>query len=210
MCGGASNQQKQEAAQQQQFSQQLMAENTTQFGQQQGILKTLTDAYTPILQAGPSQEGFSQAEKTAMNTQAMDSSSNAYQNADKALNENYAGAGGGTEYIPSGAQEQMNMGVATAGAEQLAGAQNQITQADYAQGRQNFADASNVLAGASGQLGTTGATADAATNSAKGAYSAASQNTAQNNAWMGALGSALGGVASNVNYSKDGGFGLGG
>lgn len=210
LCGGASQQQKEEAAQQQAFSQQLMNENQTQFAQQQGILQHLTDVYTPILQAGPSQQGFSPAEVTALNTQAMDSSADAYQNADKALNNQYAAKGGGTEYIPSGAQEEMDAGVAEAAAQQLAGAQDKITQANYAQGLQNFDNASNVLAGASGQLGGTGATASAATDAAKSAYGAAAQNTAQNNAWMGTLGSALGGVASSVTYSKGAGFGLAG
>lgn len=175
-----------------------MNENQTQFGQQQDILKSLTSVYEPILQAGPSQQGFSAAESTAMNTQAMDGSADAYQHADQALNNQYAAEGGGSEYIPSGAQTQMNEGVATAAAGELAGAQNQITQENYAQGNQNFNNAASVLAGASGQLGSTGATASAVTNQSSTAMSGAnSVNQANNsllNGAMGILGSAAGGI----------------
>lgn len=186
-----------------------MNENQTQFGQQQDILKSLTSVYEPILQAGPSQKGFSAAESTAMNTQAMDGSANAYQHADQALNNQYAAEGGGSEYIPSGAQTQMNEGVATAAAGELAGAQNQITQENYAQGNQNFNNAASVLSGSSQQLGTTGATAGAATGAAGSAFTAATGvNNANNsllNGAMGILGSAAGGIGGALTAGVMGG-----
>jgi hypothetical protein len=208
MCGGASSQQKEEAAQQQAFSQQLMNENQTQFGQQQGILQHLTNVFSPILQAGPSQQGFSAGQVTAMNTGAMDSSSNAYQHAEQALNSQYAAAGGGNEYVPSGAQEQANMQLGEAGAAVLAGEQNKIVQENYAQGNQNFNTAASALSGNSYQLGSIGATADAATGAGKQAFNAATGVNDANNALMNTvIGSATGALAGAATGGWPGAFG---
>lgn len=199
MCGGASSQQNQISNEQNAFYQQATQQQSTLFGEQQGILSQLKGEFSPILKAGPSQQGYSAGEKTALDTSAIDNSGNAYQNAETALNDQYAGAGGGSEYVPSGAQQQMDAGVAEAGAQQLAGAKNTILQNDYTQGNQNFNNAASTLSGVAGQYNPIGQSS-AATGAGSAASNTANQIASQNNAWEGVLGgaagSALGGWAS--------------
>src|SRR5258708_29479008 len=55
--------------QQNTFYKQLSEQYATVFGQNQAITGALTSAFKPILEAGPSQEGFSPGQRTAMETQ---------------------------------------------------------------------------------------------------------------------------------------------
>lgn len=205
MCG-ASSQQKQLEQSQADFYNQLQQENNTQFANQQGVLNQLKSVYEPILQAGPNQQGFSQSELTAMNTSAEDQVAGNYANAAKAAQGRYAAAGGGNEFVPSGAQQALGGQIASSAAGQLSNEQNQITQANYATGRQNFLAAGSALGGVAQQYNPDGA-ATAANGAGESAANTANQIQQENNAWMGALGGALGGAATGA---LTGGFGAGG
>lgn len=180
-----------------QLTRQIMDENQNVFGESQGILNSLNQAFTPILQAGPNQPGFSQAESTALNTEAEDQTATNYAHAERALNENQAAEGGGNLFEPSGAAEGNRAALAEAAAGTLSGEQNQILQNNYATGRQNFMNAAGVLDSTARTLNPVG-TADAATGASSAASSTASTIASQSNSiWTSVLG-ALGGIAGQA------------
>jgi hypothetical protein len=138
-CCGPSSQEQQLANQGQSFSTMLQGNYGTLFGQQQGVLNSINKSLSPILAAGPSQQGFSAQERAALNTQAINSAGAASRNAQQSVANFGAGQGGGNSSgLISGVQKQLQGAVASQSANQLATAQNQITQADFAQGNNDY------------------------------------------------------------------------
>lgn len=138
MCGPTSDE-KALQGQSESFANQLQSNYGTLFGQQQGILSSLNKSLSPILSAGPSQEGFSGQEKAALNTQAINSAGAANRSAQQAAANFGAGQGGGaTSGIQSGITKQIQGSIASQSANALAGQQNNIVQQDYAQGNKNY------------------------------------------------------------------------
>lgn len=116
------------------------------FGQQQGVLNSLNRSLSPILSAGPSQEGFSGAEKAALNTQAINSAGAANRSAQQAAANFGAGQGGGaTSGLQSGITKQIQGSIASQSANQLASAQNNIVQQDYSAGNRNYWSAQGAM-----------------------------------------------------------------
>lgn len=194
MCG-ASSQQKQIEASQQAFYDNLTSEAKTTFGESQGILQALTKSFQPILNAGINQKGFSDAELQNLNNQATTGTGQNYSKAAGALAKEQGAAGGGTDYIPSGAKMQQQQQLATSAAENESGIQSNILASDYQTGRENYLEAANVLGGVAGQYNPT-----AFNNSATGAGSAASTTaneiTQANNSWMNLVSGAIGAAGS--------------
>jgi len=207
------------------FYKTLSSAYATQFAGQQQILSSLTSAFQPllslggqiaqtfqpILAAGPGQAGFTPTEEAAMRTSASDANANAFQSAQiAAQNSNQSG---GSELLPSGAAAQINADVNARAASQEATAQNQITQANYAIGRQNFSQAANILGGLNTQATNTLTDtskifdplgfAKTATQTGTDAFGQATTIQQENSAWEGEVGGALGGIAG----SFLGGFG---
>jgi hypothetical protein len=135
---GPSKAEKDQAAASASFSKTLQSNYATRFGQQSDVLSAINRAMSPILAAGPSQRGFSAEERAALNTAAINNAGAASRNAQQAAANFGAGQGGGGTGIISGVQRQIEGSIASSAANQLAGAENQITQADYAQGNQNY------------------------------------------------------------------------
>lgn len=196
MCGGPSAQQEDLAAQQAAFYKSMTAQQSQQFANQTSILTSLQKSWQPVLDAGINQYGFSKAEDTAMRTQATDLNTQNYQNAAKAAS-NRAAIQGGDSYLPSGVQEQIQAGLAS----DLAGTQSQqqlgITEAGYAQGRQNYEAASSVMSGAA-QIYNPQGTANAANTSGSDAYTSAKQNATQSSQMWAQIGGMVGGAAMDV------------
>ena len=197
MCG-PSQQEQQLTDEQQQFYQQLQSEYSTVFGENQQIVGALTSAFTPILQAGPSQTGFSPSEETALQTQNTENVATDYAQAQKATAQVLAARGGGDTFLPSSVNASILAQNANAAAAQRATGQNQITQANYAQGYQNWQAAASALAGVGGMTnptqfasGVTGAGGQAS----QSAQAMAAQQFAPWGAALGALGS-IGGMAA--------------
>jgi hypothetical protein len=189
----ASREQKQLAAEQAQFYRTLTANYAQQFAGQNAILQSLRDTFTPILQRGPGQQGFTAPEPTAMRTGAMENVGGAYQNAATAVNERMAALGGGNAYLPSGAAAQVNAALAQQAAEQEAGTQNQITMANYDVGRQNFYGAASAL-GNTAQMFSPTSYIGGANTAGQNAFQSATTIQQENSAWKGALGGMVGGV----------------
>ena len=201
MCG--SSQQMQDAQAQEAanasasaaFSKMLSQDFGTVFGQNQAILGSLTSALEPIISAGPNQTGFSAPEEAAMRTQASDAITQGTQNAQIAANAKEAAAGGGSAFVPSGANQQIGEMVNTQGAIANANQQENITQANYATGRQNFTNAISELTGSAAQLesgmsgfaGATSGSENATTGAASSSLEGANTINQANNAWIGDL-----------------------
>lgn len=196
MCG-ASSQQNQIEASQQQFYTTLIDQSKQEFGLDSSLYKELTSAFAPVFDKGPSQEGFSAAEKTALDTQATEGVATNYQSAAKNIREQEAAEGGGNVAIPSGQEAEINAEVAQSAAQQQSSEENQITQADYQQGFQNWESAAQGMLSAPGVFGNSAAAANAATSGGSAASSTANQIAQENNSWVGAVTGMIGGIGGS-------------
>jgi hypothetical protein len=152
------------------------------FSGQQSIIQQLNRSLNPIVSAGPSQRGFSAPEKSALQTTAINNAGAANTAAQQAARTYGAGqGGGGTSGMTSGITKQIQGAIASqeAGAE---GAQlNQIEQADWNQGNQNYWRAQGAEQGVAA-LENPNATAGTALSANNSAFQQASQITTENNA----------------------------
>ncbi|VVB52820.1 Uncharacterised protein [uncultured archaeon] len=119
-----------------------MAANYGQrFGEQSGVLSSLRSMFMPIAQAGPDQQGFGANELAALSTGAREGVAANYSKASLALNNTLAARGGGSEMLPTGARAALTGSLASAAAAESSKQQQNITLANYAQGRQNWTQA---------------------------------------------------------------------
>lgn len=196
MCG-ATQQQTQVSDEENQFYQTLTNQYSTIFGQSQAITGALTSAFMPILQAGPSQTGFSPGETNALETQNTQNVATNYAQAQKATAQALAAQGGGNTLLPSSVNANLLAQNTNQAAAQRTQGQNTITQANYAQGYQNWNTAATVLGSTAGLVSPTafgGMTSTAGTNAMTGATQVAQAANSPWNAAIGALG-AIGGAA---------------
>lgn len=195
MCG-ATSAQKDLQAKQAAFYDQATKHAEVTFGEDQAILKNLTDVYAPILAKGPNQQGFSAEERQNLNTQATEGTGRNYAKAAKAVGENIAAAGGGNvPGIENGADIQRKQEVANSAAEEESKEQSSIVSADWAAGKANFDEASNAMLATSGQLNPTGYS-NAATESGNAASKTANDVALASNSWVNAALGAAGAVGA--------------
>jgi hypothetical protein len=196
MCGATQSQtdlENQQAA----FYQQATQEATTTYGEDQALLQQMQSVYDPILAKGPNQKGFSTEEEQGLNAQAVEGTAENYAGAAKSVNENLAAEGGGTNPLPSGGQEQLKEQVAESAAQTESSEEEQIQQADYAEGSRQFGQATAALEDVSGQYNPT-AYSGAATGAGSAASTTANDIAEQSNSWVNAaIGAAgqIGGAA---------------
>jgi hypothetical protein len=141
MCGPSASQENLANAEEGFMSQYSQAFNQ-RFAGQTSILNNINATLQPTLAKGPEQTGFSPEELAAYNTQALDTTGANYANAERAVGT--AVAGQGDSAVESGVQQAEKAQVATAAAGQTSNEELGITEANYAQGRQNF---NNAVAG---------------------------------------------------------------
>jgi hypothetical protein len=198
MCSGAPSGQTQLAAAQTNMYNTQSADMNQLFSQDEALNNEIQGVYGPIFQAGPSQLGFSQGELNTLNSGAATGVGQSFAAANSAMKENLAASGGGTTQLPSGAMTKAEEGMTTAGAAQLSGEENQIQQADYAQGLSNFDSATNALMGVGNVFNNSiaeGGVANQGGMAANQTYNAIAQ---ENNSPFAAVMGALGGVASGA------------
>ena len=192
MCG-PSGAEKNIAGQSGNFFNELQGSYNAAFAGQEGILSSINSALEPILQGGPNQQGFSAAENAALTGSAINNSAAQARNA-----ETIAGASaGGNTGVTTGGQKQLQAGIASQAGQALAGQENQINLANYAQGRQNFFGAEGGLAGAAG-LYNPNATAGATTSAGNAAFGQATQIQNMKNQEQADIGGAVAGLAGTV------------
>jgi hypothetical protein len=136
MCG-PSGSEKSLAAQSQSLSSLMQADFGQRFGQQSSVLQSLNQSLSPIVAAGPSQQGMSSSELATLNTSAINSAGAAARNA-RAAAGNFSAGQNNTSGLTSGITKQINAGVDSAAANTLATNQLGITKANYDQGSANY------------------------------------------------------------------------
>lgn len=194
MCG-SSGAQKTISAEQLKFFQEMQGSYATVFAGQEAILGSLNEALTPILQAGLGQQGFSPQEAAAISTQIGQGVGANYAKASQRLNTQLGAEGGGNEFLPSGAADQLRETLAQSAAQTMSNEQLASTVQNYQQGRQNFFGAEGALSQAAGIYNPTGY-AGQSTGAGNAAFTSATDIYNQGNAWVGALGGAIGGGVS--------------
>ena len=112
----------------------------TNYGEQQSALSDLNSMLND-LRTGQTGQGFSAQELSALNTQANEGVAQNYAKAQQSLNNTLAARGGGNEYLPTGGEDQLRATLASNAAQTMSQQQLGITEANYAQGRQNFLNA---------------------------------------------------------------------
>jgi hypothetical protein len=116
-----------------------------EYGNQSAIYNALTQTFRPLLAAGPNQYGFSPGEQAALSSGALQNAALSGEQAKAATDS--AIAGGDSLGLPSGAQDALNAQINESTAQNNADVQDQIRQAGYAQGHQNFLNAASALGG---------------------------------------------------------------
>jgi hypothetical protein len=149
MCGATSGQ-KAVAGQQQGIFQTITNQAQQVFGAASKVFNDLVSTFSPIVQAGPNQEGLSPAAKAAMQSKAITTVGNQYKNASQAVKEANAAMGGGNMALPSGAEIGSNVTLAGAAAGETAKELNDIEETNYQIGHQNWVTATRGLAEAPG------------------------------------------------------------
>jgi hypothetical protein len=119
------------------FASMLQANYGLLFGAQKGVLDAINRSLSPTLAAGPSQQGFAAPQLAAMQTGAINAAGAAARAARQAV-ANFGAGRGSSSGLESGVQKQLEASVASSSANQLATAENRITQANYEQGNANY------------------------------------------------------------------------
>jgi hypothetical protein len=179
-----------------QQAQQLTQE---QYADQQEIYGPLTKQFQSIFDKGPDQQGFSASEEQGLNAQAVEGTAENYSQAAKAVGEQTAAEGGGTNPLPTGAQTQLKEEVATSAASNESAQENQIQQADYTQGYNEWENAGaglQSIAAGENPLGYEGAETGAGSAASTTAGQIASEDDSWINAAIGGASSLAGSVAS--------------
>jgi hypothetical protein len=170
---------------------------TQTYGEDQSLLNQMTDIYSPILAKGPNQQGFTAGETENLNAQAVEGTAQNYAGAAKAIGNQEAAQGGGTNPLPSGAQEEQKANIAVSSAQEQSTQEQQIQQASYQQGYNEWQNAGQGMDAVSGQLNPTGysSTATSAGNAAGTTASAIAQ---EDNSWVNAAIGAAGAVGAGA------------
>jgi hypothetical protein len=173
----------------------MAGQATAVFGASSAVYTALSNAYSPIVAAGPSQQGFSAQEASNLNSEAITQTGTEYKNEKEALGNAQAAQGGGNVALPSGTTTAADEQLAANAGNQTASELSQITQKNYDQGNANY----NAAVAGEANLPNVYDAANSAGTAAVGAsQNAGTQQNAvsqQNNSWMSLVGGALGDVA---------------
>jgi hypothetical protein len=175
-----------------------------QYANQQSIYGPMTSQFQSIFAKGPGQKGFSDEETADLNAQATEGTAENYGNAARATGENVAARGGGTDALPTGADEAIQGNIATSAAEEQSRQESQIEGANFAQGHSDWENAGQglqAIAAGDNPLGFEGAETGAGSAAGTTAGEIASEDNSWINAAIGAVGSAAG-TASGAGISK--------
>jgi hypothetical protein len=119
------------------FSAMMKNNYATDFSENQALMNNLTGNLGSIIAAGPGQQGFTPQELAAQNSQAINAAAAGNQKAQVAIGEN-AAKGSATPGIESGITQAERSAAATTEDTGLANTEANITNANYATGRQNY------------------------------------------------------------------------
>jgi len=173
------------AAQQSSFTSSLLSQASTVFGADNSVFNAMSKAYSGIVAAGPSQEGFSAAEQNAINSQIVNNAAVSNRNISSAVNSRMSAVGGGnTPMAPTGAEANQNASIAEAVQAQESGQLTNATIANYEQGNQNWQVAGGMLAKAPGVFNNLGEVDKAAQSGLSANMANAEAADAASNWWV--------------------------
>lgn len=197
LCGASSAQNQAQQAQAAAYTQ--MTQQAQQvFGASSQVFQQLQATFAPTVAAGPNQQGFSQAEQSALNSQAITEGGIAARNAKQATGEAVAAQGGGNNAaLQSGVDTGIEAQVNESAAENTANNLNTIQLNNYATGRQNYNNAVAGLAGSTNAFNPASTAGNAATRAGEASANTANQIASQNNSWIQAVTGAVGGIAGD-------------
>jgi hypothetical protein len=207
MCGATGDQQQltQEEMDAYKQGQQLTAQ---QYANQQSIYAPMAKQFSSIFAAGPNQTGYSAPELQALDSEALEGTAENYKGAAKAVNEEMAGQGGGTNPLPGGAQEELRQETADSAAAEESKEETGITESDYQQGYNEWQAAGSGLEGIAAGENPLGYE-QAETGEAQVANTEANDVAEEQNSWInaaiGAAGAIGGGFAGGYGKGMAGG-----
>ena len=194
MCGASAGQ-KASASAASALSVQMAAQSATVFGASSQIFNSLNAAFSPIVAAGPSQQGFSAQEASNLNSEAITQTGTEYKNEKEALGNAQAAQGGGNVALPSGTTTAADEQLAANAGNQTASELSQITQANYAQGNANYKAAVTGEEALPDVYNTANSAGTTATGASSNAGTQQNQVSQESNSWMSLVSGALGDVA---------------
>lgn len=198
MCGASDSQ---NMVEQEQLDAYKQAQEMTakEYGDQQAIYGPMAKQFKSIFDMGPNQEGFSDAEKNTLNSQAVAGTAANYNQAARAVGSSLAALGGGDELVDAGGQDQLREQVAESAAAEESKQETGIKEADYNRGYEEWLNAGQgleAIAAGENPLGYE----NAATGAGSAAGTTADQIAQEDNSWinaaLGAAGEIGGGLAS--------------
>lgn len=131
------------AKEQTMFMETLMAEQSTQFANEQEALTTVKNAWEPIAKGGAYQYGFSTAEDQALQSQIETAGATATANSVAAQQLREQQQTGGASVLPTGAQSAIEAQQRELGAQATAANLGKEKELGYEVGRENFAKATS-------------------------------------------------------------------
>jgi hypothetical protein len=185
------------AAQQSAFTSSLLSQAGQVFGADNGVFNTMKNAYSSIVNAGPSQFGFSAAQTSSMNAAAITQGANQTRGIEAMLGGKQAGAGGGNAPNDSGIGINAKASVAEQVAGQTSSTLNEIQQAGWAQGNKNWQVAGEGLEKAPSVFGNMGSLDSAAQGGLNANMANAQAADAASNWWVKPVeGAVMGGISA--------------
>jgi hypothetical protein len=180
VCGPSSSEKSLQASSQN-FAGTLQSNYSTLFGDQMDVLGKIKSSLNPTLAAGPSQNGFSGAERSALETKAINAAGGANTAAQQAARTYGAGQGGGAgSGLTSGITKQIQSQIGSGAANALAGQEGNIALEDAQQGNRNYNTALGGMEALSQGYNPNGAQSGAIGEN-QNAFGQASQITQENN-----------------------------
>jgi hypothetical protein len=202
MCGPSTSETR-ISAQQESLANQLSADFASRFADQSKLLQQLSSSLSPIISAGPNQQGMSAQELATLNTQAINSSGAAARNARQAAG-NFSAGQNNTTGLQSGVRQQIEGTIDSSVANNLSNEQLGITKANYDIGRSNYFAGLNALQGVTSQYNP-GEFSGQAKSGFDSAFGMADKIQSEKNAEQASIAGGIAGLAMDAAT-----FGLGG
>lgn len=134
------------------FMSTLQGQQQQAFGGNQAALQSVSNAWAPVLKTGAVPYGYSAGLDSLLSSNAIQQGAAATANAENAASLQEKQAAGGANVMPTGAQAQINAGIAAKGAQSTAQTLTGIKEAGYQQGLSNLTGATSAELGvASGE-----------------------------------------------------------
>lgn len=198
MCGPSSAQ-KSALASDQALGQELTNSYTTDFQESQGLFQELSDNLSSIVEAGPSQMGYSPEETAAMNSQAINAAAASNKNIQAAIGEKAGAVDTANPGVESGVTQAVRAGAESQVENNLQNQEEGITIASAKQGNENYESAVKAqeeLPGAT--MNPVSAAANPVNQANKNIGTQSEQNEEASSSWEGLLGGLAGGFVKGL------------